>query len=367
MNLNVLSNNVRRMRKAKNISQSELASISGISIATIKNLELAKKEPQVKTIRSIARAMDVRLHELFLPVRELETIRFRSTKKMRNRENILAGISIWIDNYNYLEDILDDRIKFNLHISEASSHSEIVERAISTRKKLGLNSTEPIYDLCGLLESGGVKVRSISAASDGFFGLSIGAKDGGPAVIANIYDRISVERRIFSAAHELGHILLHPGAFNAANIEENQDEERHANLFAGHFLMPDKGFFKEWRDTSGMHIIDRVFKIKRIYRVSYKTVIRRLLDCEMVGNDVWMRFNYAYKSRYNQSLGYKEEPMSVETSEPSGLKEFDFFENRYSRLVRTAIEKDKISLSRGAEMLGISLEEMYDLIKDWEV
>jgi predicted HTH domain antitoxin len=31
------------------------------------------------------------------------------------------------------------------------------------------------------------------------------------------------------------------------------------------------------------------------------------------------------------------------------------------------VEKDKISLSRGAEMLRIGIEEMQDLLQNWEV
>lgn len=46
--------------------------------------------------------------------------------------------------------------------------------------------------------------------SDGFFGLSIGPTDRGPLVVVNVWGRISVERWILTAAHELGHLLLHP-------------------------------------------------------------------------------------------------------------------------------------------------------------
>src|SRR5690606_30495530 len=103
-----------------------------------------------------------------------------------------------------------------------------------------------------LLESSGVKVYPISLASDAFFGLSVAADEGGPAIVVNVWDRISVERWIFSAAHELGHLLRHLDAYDVRHHEEKPDEEKEANEFAAHFLMPEHLFRQEWEDTCGL-------------------------------------------------------------------------------------------------------------------
>ena len=92
MNLQVLAQNVRRLRTAKRLSQSALADTAGLSLPAIKNLELAKSEPRIRTMQAIAKALDVKLQELFQPVRELHTVRFRSAKRMQNRENVLARL-----------------------------------------------------------------------------------------------------------------------------------------------------------------------------------------------------------------------------------------------------------------------------------
>ncbi|ADG07796.1 protein of unknown function DUF955 [Kyrpidia tusciae DSM 2912] len=63
-------------------------------------------------------------------------------------------------------------------------------------------------------------------------------EDGGPAIVVNTWDRISVERRIFSAAHELGHLLLHLSVYRVEEESEVKAQENEANLFASHFLMP---------------------------------------------------------------------------------------------------------------------------------
>ncbi len=57
------------------------------------------------------------------------------------------------------------------------------------------------------------KLLLLETTQDSFFGLSVGERDGGAAVVVNTWDRISVERWIFAAAHELGHLLLHPAEY----------------------------------------------------------------------------------------------------------------------------------------------------------
>lgn len=368
MNLQILAKNVRRLRNTKNLSQNALANAAGLSLPAIKSLELAKSEPRMRTMQAIAKALNVKLQELFLPVRELRTVRFRSAKRMQNRENVLAEVARCLDDFNYLEQSLNKHVVFKLKpVIPQCAKDHLVEAADLCRKKLELKPTEPIHDICGLLEDAGVKVFPITMASDSFFGLSVGEEDGGPAVVVNVWERISVERRIFSAAHELGHLMLHPDAYDINQIEENNEEEREADRFAGHFLMPNEGFRKEWNAAAGLNFVDRVFKIKRIFRVSYKTILSRLLEEGVADNSIWKRFTMAYHQRFGGKLSFKKEPMGIDPAEPFGMKRFDFYEDRFRYLTREAVAKDKISLSRGAEMLRINIEEMQDLLQNWEV
>lgn len=364
MDLQVIARNVRRLRMARPLSQSALANSAGLSLPAIKGLEGAVKEPRMKTLQAIARALDVRIEDLFKPVRSLQTVRFRSAKRMQNRENILADVARWLDDFNYLEQVLDEKIPFLLpDFIDKDSRSDVVKVATQCRTGFNLRTDEPIHDICGLLEHGSIKVYPARYASEGFFGLSIGKEDGGPAIVVNVWDRIPVERRIFSAAHELGHLVLHQDSYDVNESRDDRQEEEEANLFAGHFLMPDEGFNKEWAETAGLHWVDRVFKVKRIFHVSYKTVLFRLIDHGADGKSIWKKFNLAYHQRFNRKLNFKEEPMENKSKEPFDLQEFDFYEDRLSRLTRLAVESDKISLSRGAEILRIGIEEMQERLR----
>lgn len=367
MDIQLLAQNLRRLRSAKGFSQKALAEMAGLSLPAIKKLEGAKAEPRMSTLQSIAAALDVRLQELFYQTRELKTVRFRSSKRMQHRANILVDIARWLEDFNFLEETLQERIPFKLKaLREKISLDDIAKAAALCRKKLGLKNSEPIYDICGLLEHAGIKVFSISMASDGFFGLSVGEEDGGPAIVVNTWERIPVERRIFSAAHELAHLMFHVDAFDVNQVEESKEEEHQADIFAGHFLMPDEGFRKEWNEAAGLPLVYRVFKVKRIFRVSYKTVLNRLIEFGAVDSSIWPKFNWVFQQRYGRKLSFKEEPMGV-GSEPFRMERFDFYEDRLSKLTRIAIEEEKVSLSRGAEIMRISIEEMQDLSANWGV
>ncbi|MDD9984029.1 MAG: ImmA/IrrE family metallo-endopeptidase [Gammaproteobacteria bacterium] len=71
----------------------------------------------------------------------------------------------------------------------------------------------------------------------------------GPAVVVNTWDRISVERWIFTAAHEFGHLLLHPDENRRDATELPVQAEREADVFASEFLMPETAFATEWEET----------------------------------------------------------------------------------------------------------------------
>lgn len=368
-----IARNVRRLRQVNRQSQKELATAAGLSLAGFRKIETGMAQPRVDSLQSIARALKVGLQELLTPAPELRSVRFRSFKRLRTREHILTQVASWLRDFNELETILGVRLPYALQGLTAPDSPE--EAAQRVRKKFGLSPTEPIRDLCGLLESRAVKVLLADIASDAFFGLSVSSSDGGPAIVVNTWDRISVERQIFTAAHELGHLVLHLGEYDVDQQEEEKLQEQEANLFASHFLMPNAAFEREWQDTYGLGFIERVFKVKRIFRVSYRTVLYRLVE-STEDKDLWRKFQVFYKKRYGKTLLKRDEPSALAANafraatpeasrEPAGLSSDDFVEDRLSRLVRRAVEQGEISLSRAAEILNLSLEEMRELSAAW--
>lgn len=272
--VNALPQNLRRFRDARKLSQVEVAAKAAISRIAYGNIESGSATPRTETLVRIAAALGVSLQDLFTPVRVLQHVRFRQTKKMTSREQLLASVARWLDDYAELETLVDEPVRFNARLAAIAKAQVTAMRpatrvAAEARDALKLGAEEPIHNICGLLEDRcGVKVFPVPLASEGFWGLSVGPEDGGPAVVVNIWERISVERWIFTAAHELGHLLLHRGAYDVTRTEENEAEETEANQFASAFLMPPAAFEKAWDRASGLGFVGRVFQVEGIVGVS---------------------------------------------------------------------------------------------------
>jgi Zn-dependent peptidase ImmA (M78 family)/DNA-binding XRE family transcriptional regulator len=367
--LTSLAHHLRRLRRKQGLTQAELADQADLSRLAYRNIEAGEASPKVETLLRIAQVLEVRLEELLAPIEVLRQVRFRATKRMNTREEILIDVGRWLRDYAELEELLHERRPFSLDKIQVAGADRAREAAGLARRKLGLRGDEPVRDLCGLLEAHGVKVLPLPLASDGFFGLSVGRDEGGPAIVVNVWERISVERWIFTAAHELGHLILHLDAYDVSRSNEDDDEEQEANRFASQLLMPEAGFEREWNGARGLGLFDRVMKVKRAFRVSYRTVLYRLAEAAPE-EDLWRRFQHEHKRRTGRTLTRSDEPeaISVEAhaaAEPVRLEAAEFVEERLSGLVRAAVEKELISVGRAAEILGIDQKAMRERIASW--
>ncbi|MEL3908647.1 MAG: helix-turn-helix transcriptional regulator [Treponemataceae bacterium] len=63
----LLSYNIRRLRKQKKLSQLELAIASDLSLPFINSIENMEKWVSAKTLEKLANALNAKPHELFLP------------------------------------------------------------------------------------------------------------------------------------------------------------------------------------------------------------------------------------------------------------------------------------------------------------
>lgn len=382
-----LAANVARLRRDRQLTQAALAEKAGLSRVALGRIERAVVVPRARTLADLAQALGVPVRELVTRVPSLARVRFRARARIHGREQILAEVAQWLTAYAELETALAEQRPFRFAAQPEepgplndmsvlwAGQWELVEAARAARRHVDLGPEEPILDICGLLEANGVKLLLLEKQRDSFFGLSVNRDDGGPAVVVNTWDRISVERWIFTAAHELGHLLLHPSEYQRDLTVLPEETEREADTFASHFLMPETAFAKEWDATRGHSLLVRILKVKRIFRVSYKTVLYRLVQSERQTADVWRAFQRQHHQHYGNTLRNTEEPFALTRSEfawqwrrsgePERLSSHDFVEDRLAWLVRKAVEREHISVGRAAEILGLSREEMRKRTAQW--
>jgi len=360
--------NTRRIRTARGMSMIDVAQAAGITRQALSSIEKGlTQNPRIGNLQAIAQVLEVPIIDLLAAPPALNTVRFRSNsiktaKDKAKKQQYLIDAAFWLNNFNSLQELLGDQKQYKLSDVpdklEGSRKDRAVRAAQCAREALGLKEDEPIGDIVGLMENAGIKIKASEFALKKFFGFSVAAADGGPAIVVNASKEITIERMIFTVAHELGHLLLHPRAYDPSKNTESDSEEKQADSFAGHFLMPQRAFRKKMDESYGLGFIEKILHIKRFFGVSYKVVLHRLIEMGIAEpKDLYMKFNHLYRNRFGKHLKKAEEPV--------GLEEFDFVEDYLRLLVRKALDNDLITVSRASEILNVSLMEMRRIINAW--
>lgn len=105
-----IAKNLLRIRVARGLKQHEVAKRAGLSRGSYVLIETGQSIPRAETLRALAKALDTTLAECVTPVRELRSVRFRSQKKFRLRDQVLADVSRKLRDYRFLEDLLGDTV-----------------------------------------------------------------------------------------------------------------------------------------------------------------------------------------------------------------------------------------------------------------
>jgi Zn-dependent peptidase ImmA (M78 family) len=142
------------------------------------------------------------------------------------------------------------------------------QAADETRRLLGISEDAPVGHVVRTLEKMGIAVAKAPFDSNGSarhdaVSLWTGARLDRPVILLREID--SWERIRMSAAHELGHLILHRWSVS-------EDAEDDAFAFAAAFLMPARGFRADWpiRPT-----LTNLLPLKRKWGVSLAALIER--------------------------------------------------------------------------------------------
>lgn len=216
--------------------------------------------------------------------------------------------------------------------------AEAEHAAIGLRAYWGLGPG-PVRNLVELLEERGIKVLSMNLTNiDGLTAL-VRRADKGVASVIVVNRGDWGERQRFTAAHELGHMVL--------DTTRRIDDERAAHRFASAFLMPAESLRAEigkHRKSIGW---SELFELKRIFGVSVQALTYRCKDLGIFGNPLFRMLFDEFDRLGWRSPPYKE-PAALRGEEP----------RRFERLCFRALAEGAISGTVAAEVLGSSLTEL---------
>ncbi len=235
--------------------------------------------------------------------------------------------------------------------------------ATQERARLGILISSPIRDMWEILENEGVRVMAWNLATPKLGGCFIFSPFLGSFVLVkrNLGD-YSTNKLNFVLAHEYCHHLIHrhqKGITCDPNGHYRKPEEYFAQWFAANLLMPEEAIVPRlttYLEKSNVDITaEIVMHLALDFGVSYQAMLYRMAD---------KKIGLIEKSVYQQLS--KEKPKQllakIGRSVPC-LQKVNQFPDEYTEMAFEAYSLGKISLSKLAELLEKTLEEVKDELK----
>jgi Zn-dependent peptidase ImmA (M78 family)/transcriptional regulator with XRE-family HTH domain len=351
----IIAANLIRYRKGLHLSQEQLAEQAGVTRQTINNYEKAKTLPDSKALSTLARVLGVTLDDLLRAESDkLPNFRFRAHASFGQNPQFVAQVMRILATYNALEQAvgLPPYTPESTPCHQVEGNQKHIQSiAAQFRHRLGLGDA-PIANLFQSVETIGLKVLRQPIPIKGFFGLSACSDAEGAFILINTQE-ITIERQLFTLAHEIGHLIFHRVEYQDTLMEQgNQEEEKArekvADYFAGHLLVPQTEFEQIYQLTQD------IVKLKQHFRVSYQVILSRLAEMEIIDYaKEKAKICAIYKKRNNGT------PLQNSMELPPALEIKEFPENeRYVRLIWNALKLCKISEMKAAELLNLTVEEL---------
>jgi len=367
---NEVGNLIRKQREAMQMTVAHLASRVGVSRNTITNYEAGKTEPNASDLVRLSGALGCAINDLLhggsasIPPR----FAFRAHAPLRKDPEITVAARKYLRAYDEIEEITNSRLHGKLRTFDGDGNGPLTDREIESaadmlRQTSGIHDTGP-ENIVSVLEGLGVRTLFFEHDGKGLEGLST---IQGEMILVMLRDRKRViERTIFSAAHELGHLVLHPHLFTNNEQDEEVDTKRYedeANKFAGNFLVPSDELVRIWKEErlNRLSLFNALILLKRVFHVSFHCLYHRVTELKLHA-----RIDGAiFINQIKQQLGITG-PARMDDLEPDPLNpEVLYRTTRFSRLVRSAFLQELIGISKVAEMFQVPVDRAQEITSDW--
>jgi Zn-dependent peptidase ImmA (M78 family) len=220
--------------------------------------------------------------------------------------------------------------------------AENAARAVRTHWGLGI---DPILNLAELFEERGIKILSVGLSDIDGLTAKVHRKDAEPIPVIVIKEGEWSERKRFTLAHELGHMVM--------DVRSGVDVEKAANRFAGAFLMPAEALWSEIGKRRTMLSLGELLRLKELFGASFQTIVYRCHDLGIISDATYRRLFQTFNE-----YGWRKPPYE----ELGALPPTKEHPQRMQRLCFRALSEGIISESKAAEILGMSVRDLTRLM-----
>lgn len=282
-------------------SMEQLSEKTGRKIAkqSISKYENYQMMPRQGTIAALSAALDIS-PEYF----EGSNIRIdmpmlrntlNTTLSPTDSARLEAMLSFWAEQYIKAEEKTNMKTPFINPLKDILAEDiSDVSTAASLLRTAWHCGDGPIPSLLRLMERKGIKILD-KKLPGGVLGLSTWADDRYPLVAIDMsHEKHTPERLRFTAAHELGHLVL--------NIPQDTDDakrEKLCNMFAGCFILPKDTLIEE---LGGSHrdslTLEELVDLHEVYGVSIAALVHEAWDFGIIPRE---HYDWWYNERIKKN------------------------------------------------------------------
>jgi Zn-dependent peptidase ImmA (M78 family)/transcriptional regulator with XRE-family HTH domain len=363
-------------RARNGYDQEDVANAVGVSRAMVSYWESGRRKPNDRQLVALAQLLRVPVgfllgQEELQPTADLGAMIFRGGDHALPAEALpgLQEFVDFLDRYARLAAAANSRV----HALRQSPFMSApgFEQAEDARRKaeevrsclrLGLGPVGDLDTVCELL---GITVYRAELGEDlsrTVSGAFLNHPELGLSILVNL--EMTPGRRRFTVAHELAHALFHSSDRRyLVSTAAKDPRERFADAFAGEFLMPAEGVRRVMEEQGfGPRVEDatEVIHLQRYYGVSFITALVRLRQARFLSQARFDEFKSVRPVILARALGYEI------TEEECGSRpdhwRLERYPPRFRRLLRTAVQREILSVPSAAAMAGLAIDEVVELV-----
>jgi len=246
-------------------------------------------------------------------------------------------------------------------VPEATIGHAVPARALAdwVRYACGVGPAAPILNLREVAESG---LQILVFLSHDHASPLSGASLISPAAGACVFLRHGMREHMrFTLAHEIGHLLAHPGQAHGSGKALPHDairsQETYANQFAAELLMPADGVRREVGKFGELESHRTIQRLAWHFRVSFRAIAVRLESMRFLKRGWYDRELERMKAEGRGPQTPVDSEDRLQMPDPSTCECWEPLPARFEQLATMLLDEEEISLSKFCQLMG----EQWDL------
>lgn len=382
----IIGNNIQLKMTEKNVSSSDLAQHIEVTRQTMTNYLKGISIIDSVKLMKIAEYFSMSLEEFFIEREQGPKFNLLFRTSLSEEESKIAVqdcIIDYVQTYTALTDLLGVHSAsfppcYNLYTSynnklyninkdiqdyttfpsalSGELCSQIETIAIEQRKILNAESMTGL-DLINAIVESGVLIFFIDFETDAVSGVSAVDDRNGCYIFVNCHDSISLERQVFTVAHEYGHILMHRPLYRRENAKFASKYstrtilDRMADEFAGHFLCPRQMIGTYSSMLQNIRKYSDLFSIKHDFQISLSALMISL-----------KKYGYISPVALNSYFDFIKRE-NLEKTERAPISEISYVKEKYKQIKNHVINKKIYLLVMDPKVID---DDIYEIIKESE-